>query len=202
MNHFMNLSAKGPFAILLLSLSLVACKEKKKEEEKSKENFFPAIPYIKSQVAHVDTSLYSIRVITPIDSIREDTTYIRREQFADVAREFLSLPDISQAAYNGRYKESEAFDETINRVQLLYTPVKEDEELIKSQQVSIRPDPSGDKVASIYISTGISTKDSLVEKKMIWLVDQSFQVTTIRQLMGQPEVTSTVKVVWNDSDPE
>lgn len=203
MTHSMNLSAKRPLAVLFLFLCLAACKEKKKEEEKSSaEKFFPAIPYIKSQVAHVDTSLYSIRVITPVDSVREDTSFIRREQFADIARDFLSLPDISTSEYSDRYKESEAFDETINRLQLLYTPVKEEEEFIKTQQVSIQPDPSGDKVVSIYFSTGISNKDSLVEKRLIWVVDQSFQVTTIRQLVGQPETTSTVKVVWNESDPE
>jgi hypothetical protein len=203
MNYFMTLSAKQPVAILFLCLSLVACKEKKKEEpQAAKEEFFPAISFIKNQVAHVDTSLYTIRVITAIDSVREDTAYIRREQFKGIARDFLSLPDISKAEYNGRYTESESYDETINRLQLLYTPVKEDEEIIKSQQISIKPDPSGDKVSSIYITTGISTRDSLVEKKMLWMIDQSFQVTTIRQLVGQPEVTSTIKVVWNESDPE
>jgi hypothetical protein len=194
-------SAIGGTIAGILLLFIISCKEeKKKEEPKSNAKFFPVIPYIKSQVAHVDTSLYSIRVVTPIDSLRNDTTYIRREQFADAARDFLSLPDISKPDYADRYTETDAFDETISRAQLLYTPIKVSDDLIKSQQVTIKPDPSGDKVVSIYITTSINTKDSLVEKKLLWLVDQSFQVTTIRQLMGQPEVTTTYKVVWNEDE--
>lgn len=188
-------------AALFLLVILFSCKEKKAEEKKSegtgKEKFFPAIPYIKSQVAHIDTSLYSIRKITVIDTVRNDTTYIPREQFAEAARDFLSLPDISKPEYSGRYTESNTYDETIGRAQLLYTPVKDDE-LITSQQVSIKPNMSEDKVVSIYVNTNFSNKDSMVEKKLIWIVDESFQVTTIRQLKGQPEVTSTYKVVWKE----
>ena len=33
---------------------------------------------------------------------------------------------------------------------------------------------------------------------MLWKVDESFQVTTTKQLAGQPETTSTIKVIWNE----
>ena len=39
-----------------------------------------------------------------------------------------------------------------------------------------------------------------MQKRLLWKIDESFQVTTIRQLAGQPETTSTVKVVWNEDE--
>jgi hypothetical protein len=62
----------------------------------------------------------------------------------------------------------------------------------------IRPDPGGDKITSIIINSVNNSKDSSVQKRMLWQVDQSFQVITTRQLPGQPETISTIKVVWNE----
>ena len=83
------------------------------------------------------------------------------------------------------------FDETFNRVILTYLPVNPDKEEIQRQEVLIKPDPSGDKVTNIIIDNVINNQDSSVQKNMLWQIDKSFQVTTIRQLPGQPETTST-----------
>ena len=37
---------------------------------------------------------------------------------------------------------------------------------------------------------------------MLWQVDKSFQVTTIRQLPGQKETTTTYKVIWSEESDE
>jgi hypothetical protein len=183
-------------------VSFYACKGKDKpKEEESKEKPFPAIPFIKSQIADVDTALYSIRKVENIDSVRGDTTYIRREDFKAAAHDFLALPDISSPPLSGKYKEEKSFPEGMNRVYLLSTPIDpESNEEIQRQEVLIKPDPSGDKVTSIFFTTSISNRDSLVEKRLLWQVDKSFQVTTIRQLQGQPETTTTYKVIWNEDE--
>lgn len=184
---------------VIVCLYCIACKQKKKEEE-IKPDFFPVLAFIKSQVAHVDTSFYSIKKITVIDSLHSDTTYLPRESFRAAANDFLSLPDISAPGYGTRYKEDKQFDETLGRVVLTYTPVNPDKEEIQNQQLFIRPDPEeGDKITKIIFETG-NSKDSLIEKKMIWNVDKNFQVTTIKQDKNGSETISTFSVVWNEDD--
>jgi hypothetical protein len=188
-----------PAAAVIFLLCFIACRQKKKDKQ---EEFFPVISYIQSQVAHVDTSLYPIRKIVSVDSLRNDTIYMRREAFREAARDFLSLPDLSASKYADRYTEDKQFDETMNRVLIVYTPVKPEKEEIQRQEILIEPDPGGDKVTNIIIHSIIHTRDSLVEKRLLWTVDKSFQVISTRQLPGQAETTSTFRVIWNEDDNE
>jgi hypothetical protein len=178
---------------------VVACGQKEKE---NKEKFFPVLSYLKSQVADIDTSLYSIRKIIYVDSLRTDTVYLHRENFREEAKEFLSVPDISSSGYRERYIEEKLFDETLNRVLITYTPLDPEKEVIQRQEVLIKPDPSGDKVTNIIINTVINTRDSAIQKKLLWKVDDSFQMTITKQLAGQPEKTSTIKVIWNADEQQ
>ncbi len=181
----------------IFCFSLIACKQK---EKNNKETFFPVLSFIQSQVADIDTSLYSIRKLVYIDSLRTDTIYLPREQFRAEAKDFLSIPDLSSSKYNDRYAEEKQFDETLNRVLLTYIPLKPEKEEIQRQEVLIKPDPSGDKLTNIIISRAIATKDSMVQKQLLWNVNESFQVITTKQLKGQPETTSTVKVIWGENE--
>ena len=187
---------KSSLVLSALLALLVSCGSSDKEEKK--ESFFPVDAFLKSQVAQVDTTLNTIRQYIIFDSTRTDTNFIRREQFRALAKDFLELPDISASKYSKRYTEVKQFDETLNRVLLTYMPVDPGKELIQRQEVLIKPDPGGDKITSIIINTVNNTKDSAVQKRMLWQVDKSFQVVTTRQLVGQPETTTTVKVVWNE----
>lgn len=179
-----------------------ACKQKKSSNSNSgqKEDFFPVLSFIKSQVAQIDTSLYSIKKIVPIDSVHSDTSFVPREEFRSLAKDFLDMPDISEEKYKARYKEEKLFDQTLNRVIITYTPQNPDKEEVQQQEVLITPGPSGDKVNSIIIEKLISNKNGFLQKKMLWLVDRSFQVTTISQKPAQPETTTTLKVSWNEED--
>lgn len=189
---------KLSYSLLLAGLFfLSSCKQDEKKEE---EKFFPVLSFIKGQVAAMDTSLYSIRKLDFIDSTRTDTSFIHREQFRKIANDFLTIPDISSSKYEDRYKEEKLFDETLNRVMINYTPVYPEKEQVQRQEVLIKPDPSGDKVTNIFIETTVNTKDSAVQKKLLWKVDESFQVTTTRQLAGQSEKTTTYKVVWGENE--
>ena len=187
---------KIPIFIILIA-SLFSCKQKEKSKN---EKFFPVLSFIQSQVADIDTSLHSIRKLVYVDSLRTDTIYIHREQFREAAKDFLSIPDLSSSKYEDRYTEEKQLDETLNRVILAYAPLKPEKEEIQRQEVLIKTDPSGDKVTTIIINRVINTKDSSVQKRLLWKVDESFQVVTIKQLNGQPETTSTVKVIWGENE--
>jgi len=181
--------------LLLVCLSVINCKRKADPGE-SKETFFPVLSFIKSQVAHIDTSLYSIKKIDLTDTSHFDTVYVPRDQFKGLAKDFLSIPDIAEKKYATRYTEEKIFDETLNRVIISYKPQNMEKEEVQKQEILITPDPSGDKVSSIIIDYIISNKDSFLMKRMLWETDKSFQVTTTAQKPGKPETTSILKVTW------
>jgi hypothetical protein len=181
---------------ILLLLFVIACKQKSKDKSPKAEPFFPVLSYIKSQVAHVDTSLYSIIKVTWLDSVKTDTAYIKREDFKGLAKDFLELPDLSDKKYKDLYTEEKFYDEGLNKVMLTYLPKNSDTTIIQRQEVLINRQDDGDKVNSFIIDMSLTNKDSSVEKKLLWQVDRSFNVVTIVQKPGQPEVTNRFKVTW------
>src|SRR5688572_21493519 len=111
-----------PFSFFLIGiLFLISCKDKKAaaNEEKSTA-YFPVLSYIKSQVAHVDTSLYRIIKVVEKDSITRDTIYLKREEFRNAAKDFLSMPDITSEDLKNDYAETEIFDQDLESVVLNY----------------------------------------------------------------------------------
>lgn len=187
-------------ALFLLSF---ACKQKKSNSgQNQKESFFPVLSFLKSQVAHVDTSLYPIKKIVFTDSIHSDTIFVPREQFRSLAKDFLDIPDLTDKKYKNRYTEEKLFDETLNRVIISYKPQNPDKEELQKQEVLIAPGSSGDKVNSIIIDRVINNKDSFLQKSMLWQVDKSFQVTTTEQKPGQPEITTIMKITWEEDEYE
>ena len=188
---------KKYFALLLpFLLALPACRSKKKEPGKK---FVSVLSLIENQVAHVDTSLYSIIKIVQNDTLPGDTIYIPREAFRAAAKDFLSIPDLSDKKVAKRYKEESILDETINRFIITYTPEDPAKEEIQKQELLITLNTaSGDKVSNIIIDRVISNRDSSMKQNMLWQMDRSFQVATTLQKPGMPEKTTIVKVVWNE----
>jgi hypothetical protein len=180
------------FAIIII---FSACRSKKKEPE---NNFIPVLSIIKGQVAHVDTSLYSIIKVVTRDTLQGDTTYIPREEFRAAATDFLAIPDLSEEKMAKRYKQEQLFDETIGRLITTYTPVNPATEEIQKQEFLVDPNiTTRVNIDNIIINLVITNRDSSIQKNMLWQMDRSFQVTTILQKPGMPEKTTTVKVKWN-----
>jgi HD superfamily phosphohydrolase len=188
------------YLLLLLAAVIIlpACKQKKKETEKK---FISVLSLIEQQVAHVDTALYSIMKIVYTDSLHSDTTYIRREDFRSEAKEFLEIPDLSNRKVASRYKENASYDETLNRVVIMYTPENPDKEEIQKQEILITPNTAtGDQVNNIIINRVVSNRNGFLQKNMLWQMDKSFQVVTTTQKPGEPEITTTLKVTWNEDN--
>lgn len=187
--------------ILSLSMTFTGCKEKDKKTDKE-INFIPVISKVKEQIEHIDTSLYTIMKITKIDSTRNDTAYIERSRFAEAAHEFLSVPDISSKELRDRYQEQNQYDETLGRFLITYEALNPDKDEVQREELLVKPDPPDDKVTNIIIHTVRVTKDSSVEKRLLWNMDRSFQVITTKLFPGKPETTSTYSVVWNEKEDE
>jgi hypothetical protein len=163
-----------------------------------KNDVFPALDFIKGQIANVDTSVYSIKKLVRITDSTYDTSYIKREDFRNLAKDFLETPDISKE-FGGKYTEERMMNNDLGLVVFIATPKDENLE-VRRQEVRIVPDPSNDKVKSIYIERFKTSKDSSVIKRMTWYTDKKFQVVTIIQKQNKEEKTSVMEAIWNDRE--
>jgi hypothetical protein len=175
---------------------LGSCKSKKKDTK----NYVSVVSIIRSQVQKVDTSLYPIIKIEYTDTSHIDTTYIPREKFGEVAKDFLETPDLSDKKVAKLYKEDPpVYDQQINRVILTYVPLDPDKHEFKKQELLATPVPGQESIINnIIIIREINNRDSFLQKKMLWQVDKSFQIVTTRQKPGEKEVVTTTKVIWNE----
>ena len=189
---------KNNIILFLVILFFTACKSGKQNDEKSNVRVTPVLPFIKGQIAQIDTSLYSIKKIEILDSLHSDTIDISRNDFRSLAKDFLDLPDISEKKYKDQYEESKNYDPDLNIVSFLTLPKPASTADIQKQEVIITPDAGGGKIKTIYIDREWTNKDSSVTKKMIWQVDEYFQVLTLKQLPGQSETSHILKVTWKD----
>ena len=176
-------------ALLLAIFFYYSCKQKKNDA-------FPAIDFIKGQVANVDTSVYRILKLVSVTDSTYDTTYVKREEFKGLAKDFLETPDISKQ-FGGKYSEERMMNNELGLAVFIATPKDEDLE-VRRQEVRILPDPPNDKVKSIYIEKLNGNKDSSILKRMTWYTDRKFQIITITQKKNEAEKTSVMQVIWND----
>jgi len=176
-------------AFFVTILFYCSCKQKKND-------VFPAIDFIRGQIADVDTSVYRILKLVPMTDSTYDTTYIKREDFKRLAKDFLETPDISKK-FDGKYTEERMMNNELGLAVFIATTNDEDLE-VRRQEVRILPDPPNDKVKSIYIERLNGNKDSSVLKRMTWYAGRKFQVITITQKKNEEEKTSVMQVVWND----
>lgn len=184
----------------LLALLLFSCKAKKKAESKG---FISVISLVEKQVAHVDSSLYSIVQVIAKDSLHADTNYIPREKFRETAREFLELPDLTNPEIAARFNEDKMYDTIFKRVIITYTPIDPKKEEVKKIELLISQEIKEDgsnKVTNIIVDRIINNRDGFLQKKMLWQTDRSFLIVTSTQLPGQPEMTSTNRVTWNEEN--
>lgn len=184
---------------LLLTLLPFAfsCKSKPKEEASDTEPYFPIKSYIESQIAHVDTSLYTIQRIETQNN-RSDTTVIPREDFKEEAKDFLEIPDITKSKWKDDYIETKLFDEALQSAVISYSP-KEDDAEVRRQEVIIKPNANeGDQVKTIFIDRSFEDGSSSIQQKLLWEVNKWFRIVTITQKPNQPEQIKTVQVIWRE----
>jgi hypothetical protein len=192
---------KNQFLLVLtvccMAIIFSDCKGKEKKTEKS--SFISALSVINGQLKDIDTSLYTIIKVNFRDSITSDTEYIPRENIRMVAKDFLDINDLSPE----RFTEENIPGPTERRSTFSYKPIDPAKEEIQRVDFIIDPGMASEGknvIRTIYIDKNISNKDSSVQKKLLWQIDKSFQVTIIKQLPGRPETNSTFRVTWNDDE--
>jgi hypothetical protein len=177
-------------ALLLILLFFYGCKQKKND-------VFPAMDFIKGQIAKVDSSVYRIIKLVPMTDSTYDTTYIKRGDFKKMTKDFLETPDISKE-FGGKYVEERMMNNELGLAVFIATPKGQDLE-VRRQEVRILPGPP-DKIQSIYIEKLKTDKDSSILKRMTWYTDKKFQIITITEKRDTAEKISIMEVVWNDQE--
>ncbi|HEX6333184.1 MAG TPA: hypothetical protein VFZ78_03095 [Flavisolibacter sp.] len=191
------------FLIIFLALATgTGCKNDDKRSSEEKGVYFPVQSFIKSQVAHVDTSLYRIQKIY-WDGVNSDTTIVRREDFRGLAKDFLDMPDISSDKLKKDYEENTGYDDMTDKMFFSYTTTDKEHE-IRKQDVFMGslPDEKGNNPVETFVIDLVRAKgDSVVEKKMVWDVDKRFSVFR-KVTSGNSEKVSRLVVTWNDDRQE
>ena len=180
-------------AFIFTTFLCITCQQKKND-------VFPAMDFIKGQIASVDTPLYSIMKLVALTDSTYDTTYVKRDDFKNLAKDFLETPDISKE-FGGKYTEERMMNNDLGQAVFIATPNNKNLE-VQREEVRIVPGPPDDKVKSIYIEKFSSNNDSAVIKRMTWYTDKKFQVITITQKKDGEEKTSVMEVIWNKGENE
>jgi hypothetical protein len=175
-----------------LFLLIVACKDK---GDSNKEQAISAISIIKGQLNHLDTSLFQIAKYETTGA-GTDSAWLKREQVREYASPFLSLPDISDKKYKNQYTEERLMDAGEGQLSITYTAKEENAEIQKQIFIIKLEDISSGNVHSIYIDRFMQHKDSLVQQKLYWELDNFFSIGTIIQRTNAPESTYQLKVEW------
>jgi hypothetical protein len=176
----------------LIVILFTACKEKK---EAKQEPPISVLSIIKGQLNHLDTSLYGITKYETADNTT-DTTYLRRDEIRKFAAPFLSLPEIADKNYYKNYTEERLIDAQQETLNITSTAKNENVEIQKQIIVIAMADVSSGKVQSIFIDRYLPSKDSTIEQKLFWEIDNYFSIGSIIEKENQPEKTHFTKVAW------
>ena len=187
-------------AIWMLSFLLMACGNAEVADDNNGQGaYFPVVSYLKGQASQIDSSLYTLIHITKRDN-NSDTTYIKREDFKNVSKPFLNLPNIATGKLKNKYTESRLYDETLDRFIITYTPkdVQETLEILRQDVVIIPNTGEGENIESVYIERQLQDADSTVQMKMSWETAKGFTIRSIIQKKNSAEVLQTTEVLWAD----
>jgi hypothetical protein len=186
------------FPFVFLCLLAAACKDKDKPKNEGADDaqFFDVLGLLRSQVAHVDTSLYRIIKVETVNNV-SDTVYLRREEFKNYAAEFTSLPDISSADLKDGYSSAKMVDTLLERIVYSYTATDEDAE-IRREDLTIDPRFGGgnSEVKTVFIHQIKDSGDSTIDKKMLWEIDKRFFVMTRIVNEDGSEKIKKLEVKW------
>lgn len=178
--------------IFSLILFICACRNKKKTTD---EVPISAVSIIKGQINHLDTSLYQFTKYETVNG-KTDTTWTNREEAKKLAGDFLSLPDITQKNYLSQYTEERLIDAAQNTLSITSTAKNEAAEIQKQIIIISLDKIESGNVSSLFIDRIKEVKDSLIEQKLFWEIDNFFQIGNIIQVKNQPEKSQMLKVAW------
>jgi hypothetical protein len=159
--------------------------------------FFPLADFIRGEISYVDSLPVGIKKFTTHGG-KTDSTYIQLNEFHRLAGEFQS-PELSNPAFERKFKETSFFDQSTNTATFLYTSTDTSTTVKRADVVTAKGDIY-DEVRSIYIEKNSTDGKYNVTKKMYWKPKRNFQIITLTAAgSGKPE-NELIKVVWDNRE--
>ena len=185
-------------------LILIGCKNARRETapsnptdtvQKKEKAYFPVLDYIQSEIRYVDSLPVGILKYTTRNGVT-DSTYIKPEEFHQLAGEFLS-PALAKQTFEKEYNETSFFDNTTQYSSFLYSTNNKELPVQRVDVVVKQEDVVYNKVKSIYMEKFYNNADSSATQKMYWKAGQNFQINTEIKTSNTETITRQIKVVWN-----
>ena len=183
--------------ISVIAVCSFSCRNTKKEQpaatppESSENDFVPYVALLNDQIRLVDSTPLAIFKYTTGSNGKTDTTIIQREEFHQLAKEFLE-PDIMSAELRKDYTANSFGDKTTRLTNFTYDTKVPAHPV---QRVNLRFIPGS---PSKLTSLDILKRSSGVTQKLYWKSDYYFHIVTEA---GDGKYTR-VEVSWNAVVPE
>ncbi|HEX4851000.1 MAG TPA: hypothetical protein VFV08_09350 [Puia sp.] len=190
------------FLFLIESVFLISCghnEEKKSEPAKSNDsvevkNYFPIADFIRSEIGYVDSFPLKIVRYKTIGK-KTDSALINPGEFDKLAKDFLP-PELIDSNFQKIFTESSFIDQTTQLITFTYS-TKNNPTGLQRVDVLATHGMNADKVKSIYMEIAENRHDTVITKKMYWVARKSFDIATINQSGGQPNLLARTRVVWD-----
>lgn len=157
------------------------------------EPYYPITQYIRDQIAYVDTTPLAIEKITFVNSKKIDSVIIDRQEFHQLAEEFLK-PDLNDKYVKSLYTESSYNDLTLNSLAFNYTAK---DPALELQQADVLLNPENNKVKNIIFKKIRNNKDTSVRMNGLWKHNMNFQINYILQPVNGIQQTKQIEVIWD-----
>ena len=179
---------------IVCAVLMISCKGKKKKPEVPVSNFVPVATHLKSELAKLDTSLFSFYKIETVNG-KTDTVPIKNSDVKLYAKDFLNLPDITKPEVKDDYKIDQLFDEVQDAFIFMYSTNEDHPVKREDVTVSTQPNTEGQSnIRSIFIQLWQKKNNTLTQKNLMWETGKRFEVVDIDE-RGK---NKRLQVIWNN----
>jgi len=159
--------------------------------------YLPVADYLRAEISYVDSTPLAIKKFNDLNN-RKDSSFIERDEFHQLAKEFL-VPELATDSFKNNYSESSFSDKTSGYLTFTYSTQNKK---LSLQRVDVfaAPGTSMDKVKSIYLQKFSTAGDTTIVKKMFWKMGHNFLILTSLQVPGKAPLERRLKVVWDEEE--
>ena len=159
--------------------------------------YFPVTSYLKSEIAYVDSLPVGIMKYRT-SGAKQDSSYIKLEEFHQLASEFLA-PELTDSMFRRSFNKTSMYDQS-NSSGVFFYNTKDSATSVKRVDVVTGKGAVYDEVKSIYIEKETIAGTNAVTKKMYWKPGRNFQIITLTPDANGKLNSEQVKVVWDNRE--
>lgn len=157
------------------------------------EPFYPLIPYLKGQIAYVDTTPLGIEKVEKLNGQTIDSGYISKAAFKRLvspwAQDNPEAPDLKPY-----YRERSFFDQSIQRLTFSIEDTTQQQRL---RQADIHLNPENNRVSMVVLRRAWAAGDSTVQQYILWEHNMNCQVSEQIEKVNGLGYSRVTRLVWD-----